>query len=148
MVSSQITHLSRRFALQFLCSIFFESIKNFLGLSRDLCYCCYWCFCSSVVLVERSNWKVWRTASLYHLVHTAALVGAPITKHPNIVIWRASNCRYCRVLGNLVMGVVSHCKWLWFVRCYMVAYLEDRKISFIAPYGGFAFLAAWASLLF
>ncbi|RZR85329.1 hypothetical protein BHM03_00012289 [Ensete ventricosum] len=138
MVSSQITHLSRRFALQFLCSIFFESIKNFLGLSRDLCYCCYWCFCSSVVLVERSNWKVWRTASLYHLVHTAALVGAPITKHPNIVIWRASNCRYCRVLGN----------WLWFVRCYMVAYLEDRKISFIAPYGGFAFLAAWASLLF
>ncbi|URE09750.1 hypothetical protein MUK42_04592 [Musa troglodytarum] len=28
--------------------------------------------------------EVWRTASLYHLVHTAALVGAPITKHPNI----------------------------------------------------------------
>lgn len=29
--------------------------------------------------------KVWQTASLYHLVHTAALVGAPITKRPHIV---------------------------------------------------------------
>ncbi|KAL5729706.1 hypothetical protein ACHQM5_002616 [Ranunculus cassubicifolius] len=27
---------------------------------------------------------VWHTASLYHLVHTAALVAAPITKHPNV----------------------------------------------------------------
>ncbi|XP_057954045.1 uncharacterized protein LOC131148346 isoform X2 [Malania oleifera] len=27
---------------------------------------------------------VWHTASLYHLVHTAALLGAPFTKHPNI----------------------------------------------------------------
>lgn len=31
------------------------------------------------------NGKVWHTASLYHLVHTAALVAAPVTKHPNIV---------------------------------------------------------------
>lgn len=84
MVSSPRTHLTRRFELQFLCSLFFESIRKFLGLSRDLCYCCC-SFCSSVVLVERSNWKVWRTASLYHLVHTAALVGAPIAKRPNIV---------------------------------------------------------------
>ncbi|XP_022885945.1 transmembrane protein 256 homolog isoform X2 [Olea europaea var. sylvestris] len=28
--------------------------------------------------------EVWQTASLYHLVHTAALVAAPITSHPNI----------------------------------------------------------------
>ncbi|KAL0400419.1 UNVERIFIED_CONTAM: hypothetical protein Sradi_2385200 [Sesamum radiatum] len=28
--------------------------------------------------------EVWHTASLYHLVHTAALVAAPMTKHPNI----------------------------------------------------------------
>ncbi|XP_071691842.1 uncharacterized protein [Rutidosis leptorrhynchoides] len=28
--------------------------------------------------------EVWNTASLYHLVHTAALVGAPIAKYPNI----------------------------------------------------------------
>ncbi|RZB57721.1 hypothetical protein D0Y65_046401, partial [Glycine soja] len=34
------------------------------------------------------NWnmfvKVWHTASLYHLVHTTALVAPPITKHPNV----------------------------------------------------------------
>lgn len=29
--------------------------------------------------------QVWHTASLYHLVHTAALVAAPITKNPNLV---------------------------------------------------------------
>ncbi|OAY67574.1 Transmembrane protein 256, partial [Ananas comosus] len=29
--------------------------------------------------------EVWQTASLYHLVHTAALVGAPFTKRPHIV---------------------------------------------------------------
>ncbi|CAJ2653636.1 unnamed protein product [Trifolium pratense] len=27
---------------------------------------------------------VWQTASLYHLVHTAALVSAPIAKYPNV----------------------------------------------------------------
>ncbi|KAJ8449891.1 hypothetical protein Cgig2_029253 [Carnegiea gigantea] len=28
--------------------------------------------------------RVWQTASLYHLVHTAALLAAPITRHPNV----------------------------------------------------------------
>ncbi|CAH9100783.1 unnamed protein product [Cuscuta epithymum] len=28
--------------------------------------------------------EVWHTASLYHLVHTAALVASPITKRPHI----------------------------------------------------------------
>ncbi|XP_010657246.1 uncharacterized protein LOC100253366 isoform X2 [Vitis vinifera] len=28
--------------------------------------------------------EVWQTASLYHLVHTAALLATPVTKHPNI----------------------------------------------------------------
>lgn len=34
-----------------------------------------------------------------------------------------------------------------FCRCYAVAVLEDRKYSALAPFGGFAFMAAWASLL-
>ncbi|KAI3768775.1 hypothetical protein L2E82_19608 [Cichorium intybus] len=29
--------------------------------------------------------EVWNTTCLYHLVHTAAMVGAPITKNPNIL---------------------------------------------------------------
>ncbi|KAK1402146.1 hypothetical protein POM88_001751 [Heracleum sosnowskyi] len=32
--------------------------------------------------------------------------------------------------------------------CYAVAYLEDRTYSKLAPFGGFAFIAGWATLLF
>ncbi|XP_016458415.1 uncharacterized protein LOC107782096 [Nicotiana tabacum] len=41
--------------------------------------------------------EVWNTASLYHLVHTAALVSAPITKHPNI-------------FGGLLTGGIIACE--------------------------------------
>ncbi|XP_021766322.1 transmembrane protein 256 homolog [Chenopodium quinoa] len=75
--------------------------------------------------------QVWQTASLYHLMHTAALLAAPITKHPNI-------------FGGLMSaGIV-----LFSGTCYSVAYLEDRKFNRLAPIGGFAFIAGWASLLF
>ncbi|KAG7980592.1 hypothetical protein I3843_05G190200, partial [Carya illinoinensis] len=75
--------------------------------------------------------EVWHTASLYHLVHTAALVSAPITKNPNIFG------------GLLTTGIIAFSG-----TCYAVAFLEDRKYSTLAPFGGFAFIAAWASLLF
>ncbi|KAF5459519.1 hypothetical protein F2P56_023460 [Juglans regia] len=75
--------------------------------------------------------EVWHTASLYHLVHTAALVSAPITKNPNIFG------------GLLTTGIIAFSG-----TCYVVAFLEDRKYSTLAPFGGFAFIAAWASLLF
>ncbi|KAG5551571.1 hypothetical protein RHGRI_009844 [Rhododendron griersonianum] len=75
--------------------------------------------------------EVWHTASLYHLVHTAALVAAPVTKRPNIFG------------GLLTTGIVAFSG-----TCYTVALLEDRKYSTLAPFGGFAFIAAWASLLF
>ncbi|KAI9176885.1 hypothetical protein LWI28_008265 [Acer negundo] len=72
-----------------------------------------------------------KTASLYHLVHTAAMLAAPITKHPNIFG------------GLLTTGIIAFSG-----TCYAVALLEDRKYSRLAPFGGFAFIAAWASLLF
>ncbi|KAL0362057.1 UNVERIFIED_CONTAM: hypothetical protein Scaly_1160900 [Sesamum calycinum] len=75
--------------------------------------------------------EVWHTASLYHLVHTAALVAAPMTKHPNIFG------------GLLTTGILAFSG-----TCYVVAYLEDRTYSRLAPFGGFAFIGAWASLLF
>ncbi|KAH9745186.1 hypothetical protein KPL70_003967 [Citrus sinensis] len=75
--------------------------------------------------------EVWQTASLYHLVHTAALVAAPITKNPNIFG------------GLLTAGILAFSG-----TCYTVAFLEDRKYSTLAPFGGFAFIGAWASLLF
>ncbi|KAL5540229.1 hypothetical protein UlMin_044469 [Ulmus minor] len=75
--------------------------------------------------------EVWQTASLYHLIHTAALVAAPITKRPNIYG------------GLMTAGIIAFSG-----TCYAVALLEDRKYSSMAPFGGFAFMAAWASLLF
>ncbi|THU51877.1 hypothetical protein C4D60_Mb06t35690 [Musa balbisiana] len=78
--------------------------------------------------------EVWHTAALYHLVHTAALVGAPITKFPNIGLYRENE--------EAMFSVTLE------ERCYMAAYFEDKNYSFPAPFGGFAFVAAWASLLF
>ncbi|XP_031489554.1 uncharacterized protein LOC116257079 [Nymphaea colorata] len=75
--------------------------------------------------------EVWHTASLYHLVHTAALLAAPLTKHPNLFG------------GLMTAGIV-----LFSGTCYTVAFLEDRKYSHTAPIGGFAFIGAWATLLF
>ncbi|XP_047306809.1 transmembrane protein 256 homolog [Impatiens glandulifera] len=73
---------------------------------------------------------VWHTASLYHLVHTAALVSAPITKYPTVFG------------GLLTTGILAFSG-----TCYAVAFMEDRKFSRLAPFGGFAFIGAWASLL-
>ncbi|KAI6697618.1 hypothetical protein NL676_017737 [Syzygium grande] len=75
--------------------------------------------------------EVWQTASLYHLVHTAALVTAPFTKRPHVFG------------GLLTAGIV-----LFSGSCYTAALYEDRDYSMLAPVGGFAFVAAWASLLF
>ncbi|CAA7393338.1 unnamed protein product [Spirodela intermedia] len=74
--------------------------------------------------------EVWHTASLYHLVHTAALLAAPLTKRPHLFG------------GLLTAGILTFSG-----TCYIVAYLEDRKYSSLAPVGGFAFIGAWASLL-
>ncbi|TYI74343.1 hypothetical protein E1A91_D07G193700v1 [Gossypium mustelinum] len=75
--------------------------------------------------------EVWQIASTYHLFHTAALLSAPITKRPHIFG------------GLLTAGILSFSG-----SCYTAAYLEDRKYSALAPFGGLAFVAGWASLLF
>ncbi|XP_022758936.1 transmembrane protein 256 homolog [Durio zibethinus] len=75
--------------------------------------------------------EVWQIASIYHFFHTAALLAAPITKRPH-------------VFGALLTaGILTFSG-----SCYTAAYLEDRKFSALAPFGGLAFVAAWASLLF
>ncbi|KAL3521382.1 hypothetical protein ACH5RR_019531 [Cinchona calisaya] len=74
--------------------------------------------------------EVWDTASLYHLVHTVALLAAPVTGRPEIFG------------GLLTTGILAFSG-----TCYVVAYLEDRKYATLAPFGGFAFIGAWASLL-
>ncbi|KAG0610245.1 hypothetical protein M758_7G050000 [Ceratodon purpureus] len=78
-----------------------------------------------------TNKDVWQTASLYHLVHTVALLAAPLTKRP-------------RVFGGLLtFGLVAFSG-----SCYIAALYENRSLSLPAPFGGFGFIGAWASLLF
>lgn len=52
---------------------------RFLYLQFICVNCCFLYVCVCVI------GQVWHTASLYHLVHTAALVAAPLTTHPHIV---------------------------------------------------------------
>ncbi|KAL3687342.1 hypothetical protein R1sor_013651 [Riccia sorocarpa] len=74
---------------------------------------------------------VWNTANLYHLTHTAALLAVPLTKRPQI-------------FGTLLtFGIVAFSG-----SCYAAALMEDRSYSLPAPFGGFSFIAAWASLMF
>ncbi|KAL3693323.1 hypothetical protein R1sor_006974 [Riccia sorocarpa] len=74
---------------------------------------------------------VWNTANQYHLAHTAALLAVPLTKRPQI-------------FGSLLtFGIVAFSG-----SCYTAALLEDKSYSMPAPFGGFSFIAAWASLLF
>ncbi|KAL6144027.1 hypothetical protein ACLB2K_054722 [Fragaria x ananassa] len=90
--------------------------------------------------------EVWQTASLYHLVHTAALLAAPLTKIPTIVVVYWSLLIPVAVFqfgGLLTTGILAFSG-----TCYTVALLEDRKYNKLAPFGGVAFIAAWASLLF
>ncbi|KAI4383209.1 hypothetical protein MLD38_009075 [Melastoma candidum] len=75
--------------------------------------------------------EVWQTASLYHLIHTTALLAAPLTKHPHVFG------------GLLTTGILTFSG-----SCYTAAWFEDKGYSTLAPLGGFAFVAAWASLLF
>ncbi|OEL31269.1 hypothetical protein BAE44_0007705 [Dichanthelium oligosanthes] len=53
--------------------------------------------------------EVWHTASLYHLVHTAALLGAPITKCPNIVSVAVLVPFSSRFAVTLVLVIHTHC---------------------------------------
>ncbi|EPS63049.1 hypothetical protein M569_11738, partial [Genlisea aurea] len=74
--------------------------------------------------------EVWQTASAYHLVHTAALLAAPLASRP-------------KVFGALLTAGIA----AFSGSCYAAALMEDRRYSVLAPLGGFAFIAAWASLL-
>ncbi|XP_019162784.1 PREDICTED: transmembrane protein 256 homolog isoform X2 [Ipomoea nil] len=56
--------------------------------------------------------------------------------------FKPKNPAYTEFGGLLTAGIVAFSG-----TCYAVAYLEDRKYSKIAPFGGFALIAAWGSLL-
>lgn len=62
---------------------------------------------------------MWQTASLYHLVHTAALVSAPSTKYPNIVSFLFFLC-FSSLCSLIVDGaeISFYCSVWWLVDCW------------------------------
>ncbi|XP_031568462.1 transmembrane protein 256 homolog [Actinia tenebrosa] len=75
--------------------------------------------------------EVFKTANLYHLVHTVALLAAPLAQRPNLV-------------GGLIFTGMT----LFSGSCYVVALSQNRKLGILAPFGGTLLMIGWASFLF
>ncbi|XP_061171017.1 transmembrane protein 256 homolog [Saccostrea cucullata] len=74
--------------------------------------------------------KIFDTGSKMHLVHSAALVCSPLCNRPYLT-------------GSLLtLGIV-----LFSGSCYVHALTGNTKIRYITPYGGFALIFAWLSML-
>ncbi|KAI8468291.1 MAG: hypothetical protein J3K34DRAFT_523089 [Monoraphidium minutum] len=73
--------------------------------------------------------EVWRRANSQQMYHAALLAVAPLAKRPNVV-------------GALASAGIL----LFSGSCYLAAANEDRAWGKLAPYGGFAFMAAWLAL--
>ncbi|KAL0132588.1 hypothetical protein PUN28_000386 [Cardiocondyla obscurior] len=73
--------------------------------------------------------RIFETANRYHFIHTLALLGLPLCKHP-------------AVASILMMsGIVLFCG-----SCYYTAFTNDRTFSKTTPIGGFCFILAWCSM--
>lgn len=70
--------------------------------------------------------EVWRTANVYHLVHSAALLATPLVNRPHVFG------------GLLTFGIVSFSG-----SCYLSALYENRRLGFGAPFGGMALMGGW-----
>ncbi|XP_034702674.1 uncharacterized protein LOC117927309 isoform X2 [Vitis riparia] len=68
-----------------------------------------------------------------------------ILKTESTISWHHSAALRLLPLGGACFSKDFNFLIQW---CYTVAYFEDRKYSFLAPFGGLAFIAAWGSLLF
>lgn len=76
--------------------------------------------------------KVWDRATTYHLVHTAAALSTLSLQRS---FWGKAACFHF-VLGNALFAG----------SLYALVITEDSHWARIAPYGGGAFLAGWASV--
>ncbi|MEM6327571.1 MAG: DUF423 domain-containing protein [Bacteroidota bacterium] len=77
--------------------------------------------------------ETWRTASVYHLVHTLALGLAGVMGRLG---WRTGAAR-----GLFLVGIVLFCGSL-----YALVLLDQPLLGAVAPVGGVAFIAGWAAL--
>lgn len=79
--------------------------------------------------------EVWRTASLYHLVHAVVLVAIGLS---------ADKIRGGRVAGALfVAGILIFSGTL-----YALAFTGQRWLGAITPVGGVSLMVAWSVLAF
>lgn len=80
--------------------------------------------------------EVYRTAVLYHLIHTLALLGFGVLSLllPGTKKWSG----YCFVLGIILFSG----------SLYALALTQIRLFGIITPIGGACFLLGWAGLFF
>ncbi|QDZ18103.1 hypothetical protein HOP50_01g06070 [Chloropicon primus] len=74
--------------------------------------------------------EVYRTGNQYHLLHSALLATAPLSKRPNL-------------FGGLCSGGIL----LFSGSCYATALSENREFGKLAPVGGMSLIAAWLTLV-
>ena len=79
--------------------------------------------------------EVWKTAQLYHFMHTLAL---------GIVATGPFTMRKKNIVGGLFGAGIL----LFSGGCYTVALMQSRKWGVTAPFGGFAFIGGWLALGF
>uniref|UniRef100_A0A182M1F2 DUF423 domain-containing protein n=1 Tax=Anopheles culicifacies TaxID=139723 RepID=A0A182M1F2_9DIPT len=79
---------------------------------------------------ERDPRKIFETTNRYHFIHTLALLGAPLARHP--------------LLTTILMisGTTLFCG-----TCYYVAFTDDRRVVKFTPMGGFLLIFAWLSFI-
>lgn len=79
--------------------------------------------------------EVWKTASLYHFVHTLALLG--VASSAGMAPRKKAVVNSCFVVGILLFSG----------SCYVIAHCEERKpYSSVTPLGGVSFIAGWVLL--
>ncbi|KAK7070674.1 hypothetical protein SK128_014210 [Halocaridina rubra] len=74
--------------------------------------------------------QVYETANRYHFLHTLALLGVPLCKHP-------------RLAGSLIVtGTAIFCG-----TCYYYALTGSKNVRQYTPYGGMMLIIGWLAMV-
>ena len=87
----------------------------------------------SMKLKNEAFKETFKTASLYHFVHTLAILGvasSPLLKRQKLII-----------NGLFSFAIIVFCG-----SCYASAVAENKKYGSLAPIGGMSFIAGWLAL--
>ncbi|ESN94754.1 hypothetical protein HELRODRAFT_87652 [Helobdella robusta] len=73
--------------------------------------------------------KAYETGNRYHLIHSAVLLAAPLTRRPQLV-------------GGLLIGGML----LFSGGCYIYSLTDNQCIRKVTPFGGLMLIAAWVCM--